>query len=292
MDLNVEIRGQGYPILCLHGHPGSAASMSVFTDVLSQKYQTIAPDLRGYGKSRHRGDFSMEKHLEDLQQLLERYHIEDCLLLGWSLGGILALELAISDLARGEALPSPRLRSSNRRGSGSLRDRKRFRGIILVASAAAPRSNHPPITKKDLIYTAIAGILNYLKPGWLWNINRFGKRSLFRYLIAQQTPEAYKYLASFGVPAYFQTSAAANKALSKAIRNGYNRLDDLQQIDVPCLVLAGECDRHITADSSKKTAQQIKNSQFICYPNTAHLFPWEISQNVLEDVQQWLENYP
>ena len=57
MDLNVEIRGQGYPILCLHGHPGSAASMSVFTDVLSQKYQTIAPDLRGYGKSRHRGNF-------------------------------------------------------------------------------------------------------------------------------------------------------------------------------------------------------------------------------------------
>ena len=272
MDLNVEIRGQGYPILCLHGHPGSAASMSVFTNVLSQKYQTIAPDLRGYGKSRHRGDFSMQKHLEDLQKLLDAYQIEDCLLLGWSLGGILALELAISDLARGEA----------------LRERKRFSGVILVASAASPRSNHPPITKQDLIYTGIAGIINYLKPGWLWNINRFGKRSLFRYLIAQQTPEAYKYLASFGVPAYFQTSAAANKALSKAIRNGYNRLDDLQHIDVPCLVLAGECDRHITAESSKKTAQQIKNSQFICYPNTAHLFPWEIPQQVLQDVQQWL----
>ena len=272
MDLNVEIRGQGYPILCLHGHPGSAASMSVFTNVLSQKYQTIAPDLRGYGKSRYRGDFAMEKHLEDLQKLLDTYQIEDCLLLGWSLGGILALELAISDLARGEA----------------LRERKRFSGVILVASAASPRSNHPPITKKDLIYTGIAGIINYLKPGWLWNINRFGKRSLFRYLIAQQTPQAYLYLASYGVPAYFQTSTAANKALSDAIAHGYNRLEDLQHIDVPCLVLAGECDRHITAESSQKTAQQIKNSQFICYPNTAHLFPWEIPQQVLQDVQEWL----
>ncbi len=272
MDLNVEIRGQGYPILCLHGHPGSAASMSVFTDVLSQKYQTIAPDLRGYGKSRHRGNFSMEKHLEDLQKLLDQYQIEDCLLLGWSLGGILALELAISDLARGEA----------------LRERKRFRGVILVASAASPRSDHPPITNKDLIYTGIAGIINYLKPGWLWNINSFGKRSLFRYLIAQQTPQAYEYLASQGIPAYFKTSAAANEALSNAIRQGYNRLDDLPQIDVPCLVLAGERDRHITADSSEKTAQKIKNSQFICYPNTAHLFPWEIPQQVLQDVQEWL----
>ena len=263
MDLNVEIRGKGAPILCLHGHPGSADSMSVFTEVLSQKYQTIAPDLRGYGKSRHQGNFVMEDHLEDLQKLLARYQIADCLLLGWSLGGILALELAI-------------------------RERQRFRGMILVASAAAPRGDHPPITRQDLVYTGIAGIINYIQPGWSWNINRFGKRSLFRYLVAQQTPEAYQYLARYGVPAYFRTSAAADKALSKAIRHGYNRLDELAKIAIPCLVLAGECDRHITADSSQQTAQQLKHSQFICYPNTAHLFPWEIPQQVLQDVQEWL----
>ncbi|MGK7896306.1 MAG: alpha/beta fold hydrolase [Xenococcus sp. (in: cyanobacteria)] len=263
MNLNVEIRGTGYPILCLHGHPGSADSMSVFTEVLSQKYQTIAPDLRGYGKSRYRKNFVMEEHLEDLQKLLARYQIEDCLLLGWSLGGILALELAI-------------------------RETKRFKGLILVASAAAPRSDHPPITRWDLTYTGIAGIINYLQPGWLWNINHFGKRSLFRYLVAQETPEAYQYLARYGVPAYFKTSAAANRTLSKAIRHGYNRLDELEKIAIPCLVLAGEYDRHITADSSRKTAQQLKNSQFICYPNTAHLFPWEIPQQVLQDVQEWL----
>lgn len=263
MELNVEIRGQGYPILCLHGHPGSAGSMSVFTNILSAKYQTIAPDLRGYGKSRYRKNFVMEEHLDDLEKLLDKYQIEDCLLLGWSLGGILALELA-------------------------MRNPKRFRGLILVASAAAPRGNHPPITTQDLIFTAIAGMVNYLKPGWLWNINLFGKRSLFRYLIAQQTPEAYQYLATEGVPAYFQTSGAANRALNNAIANGYNRLEDLGKIEAPCLVLAGECDRHITAASSEKTAAQIKNSQFICYPNTAHLFPWEIPQQVLQDVQEWL----
>ena len=266
MNLNVEIRGKGYPILCLHGHPGSANSMAVFTDVLSRKYQTIAPDLRGYGKSRYPGNFSMEQHLEDLQQLLEQYCIKDCLLLGWSLGGILALELAI-------------------------RHRERFSGIILVASAAAPRSAHPPVTKQDLIYTGIAGIINYLRPGWSWNIERFGKRSLFRYLLAQQTPAAYDYLARHGVPAYFRTSAAAHQALSHAIAHGYDRLDDLPQIEIPCLVLAGECDRHITADSSQKTAEQMKNARFICYPNTAHLFPWEIPQQVLQDVQEWLMAY-
>ncbi len=265
INLNVEIRGTGYPILCLHGHPGSSASMSVFTERLSQKYQTIATDLRGYCESRFRGNFEMEDHLEDLKQLLDRYQIEHCLLLGWSLGGILALELAL-------AFP------------------KRFKGLILIASAAHPRSSHPNVNWQDLLCTGIAGVVNYLKPSWQWNIDTFGKRSLFRYLVANQTPQAYGYLAKEGVPAYLKTSAAAHRALSQALARSYNRQPDLDRIDVPCLVLAGESDRHITLHSSQETAQSLKNCQWKSYPNTAHLFPWEIPDLVLSDIEQWLDS--
>ena len=264
MNLNVTIQGQGYPILCLHGHPGSSKTMSVFTDVLSQSYQTIAPDLRGYGKSSARGNFQMEDHLHDLQRLLDCYQIDRCLLLGWSLGGILSLELALQD-------PS------------------RFSGLVMVASAAKPRGSHPSISKQDLFYTGVSGIINYFKPGWLWNINNLGKKSLFRYLLAQQTPEAYQYLGKQGTAAYLQMSSAADRALSDAIRNGYNRLPDLERITVPCLVLAGEGDRHITAQSSAETARYLPHARYICYPNTAHLFPWEIPDLVIKDIQQWLE---
>ncbi|MEM1311574.1 MAG: alpha/beta fold hydrolase, partial [Cyanobacteria bacterium P01_H01_bin.153] len=52
MQLQVEKQGAGYPILCLHGHPGSGRCMNVFTEHLSQRFTTIAPDLRGYGDSR------------------------------------------------------------------------------------------------------------------------------------------------------------------------------------------------------------------------------------------------
>ena len=100
MELKTEIRGQGYPILCLHGHPGCAASMSVFTDYLSQQYQTIAPDLRGYGKSRYQQQFQMQDHLTDIIALLDRHQIEQCLVLGWSLGGMIAMELALKQPER------------------------------------------------------------------------------------------------------------------------------------------------------------------------------------------------
>ena len=57
-------------------------------------------------------------------------------------------------------------------------------------------------------------------------------------------------------------------------------------------MLAGEQDRHITADSSQETARHLKNSQWQCYPNTAHLFPWEIPQQLLEDIDIWLATNP
>ena len=265
MSLNVDIKGQGFPILCLHGHPGSSQTMSVFTNHLQQKYQTIAPDLRGYGDSPAEASFLMRDHLNDLEILLNRLAIDECLLLGWSLGGILALELA-------------------------LKFPQRFKGLILIASAAHPRSSHPTVKWQDLCYTGIAGIVNYLKPGWQWNIDTFGKRSLFRYLICQQTPTAYKYLAKEGTPAYLKTSKAAEKALTKAIAEGYNRLEDIQDLALPVLVLAGEEDLHITATASRETAQKLRYCQWKCYPQTAHLFPWEIPERVLEDIDQWLKS--
>ncbi len=265
--LNVYIQGQGFPILGLHGHPGTGRSLSVFTNHLSKRYQTFAPDLRGYGKSRYNGNFDMNDHLIDLEALLDRLQIEKCLILGWSLGGILAMEMA-------------------------LRLPERITGLILVATAAKPLGSHPPITWQDNLYTGIAALLNYIKPSWQWNIETFGKRSLFRYLIQQHTSITYNYIAKEAVPAYLQTSPAATRALYSAIQSGYNRLLDLQQIQCPSLVLAGEKDRHITSDSSFQTAQHLPNSQWQCYPNTAHLFPWEVPQLVLSDIDRWLEEHP
>ena len=266
--LNVHQQGSGYPILCLHGHPGSGSSMSVFTRPLGTQFWAIAPDLRGYGNSRTNQPFQMRDHLTDLEALLDRLQVDECLVLGWSLGGILAMELALK-------LP------------------ERVRGLILIATAARPRGNHPPISWEDNLYTGIASLLNRIQPGWQWNIDTFGRRSLYRYLIQQHTPTAYQYLADEALLAYLQTSTAATRALNEALRQGYNRLPDLIKIQCPCLVMAGEADRHITATASRETAERLPNSRWHLYPDVAHLFPWEIPDQVAGDIQIWLkESFP
>ena len=95
MDLFVREMGDGPAILCLHGHPGCSESLAVFGRSLGQKYRVLMPDLRGYGRSRVRSPFAMADHIEDLLGVLDRRGIDQCLVLGWSLGGIIAMELAL-----------------------------------------------------------------------------------------------------------------------------------------------------------------------------------------------------
>lgn len=251
------------PFLLLHGHPGNAACMQIFAEALQEQFWVLAPDLRGYGSSQVSTPFQMQDHLLDLDRVLEQCRVDQFLVLGWSLGGLIALELA-------------------------LRHPHRVRGIVLVASAARPRGDHPSVTIWDEINTAIASILNWIQPGSPWVIETWGKRSLYRYLIQRHTPEAYRYLASSALPAYFQTSAQAQQALRQALRQRHDRTGAIGSLQMPTLVLAGEQDRHINCGASQETAQILPNSTWISYVHAAHLFPWEIPAQVQQDLQRWV----
>jgi pimeloyl-ACP methyl ester carboxylesterase len=265
--LYTQIQGKGYPMLALHGHPGSGSSLSVFTDYYSQRFRTIAPDLRGYGKTPAPGKFEILDHLEDLVALLDRQGIERTLVLGWSLGGIFAMELA-------------------------LRYPERVSGLILVATAARPWGDHPPISLGDNLLTAAAGLINLALPGWQWNIDTLGKRSLFRHMVQQHTPATYQFLARNAVYAFLKTSPQAYGALNRAVGTGYNRVPDLSKILCPTLMLIGEGDRHINPSASRETAKALPNCEWECYPETAHLLPWEVPEQLRSRIDQWLAAHP
>jgi pimeloyl-ACP methyl ester carboxylesterase len=251
-------------LLCIHGHPGNGNCMQVFSEYFcALGYETLTPDLRGYGKFRVRQSFMMSDHLNDLSSLIqqEQYCDRQFILLGWSLGGILAIELALQ-------FPD------------------RIAGIILIATAAKPRSSHPPVAWHEVANTGLAVLLSWVFPTWQFP-KQLGQRSLLNYLIQTHSDRTYAYIAKYGAPAFLQTSRQATTALSSALRQGYDRTNALAKIAQPCLVIAGASDRHITADSSQETAALLPKSTWICYPQVAHLLPWEIPDRLLADIHAW-----
>ncbi len=200
------------------------------------------------------------------------------LILGWSLGGILAIELAL------RALEMQDPQSANNHNP-------KIAGLILIATAAKPRSSLPKIAWWEYVNLVIAVLLHLLlskvSAKSRWHIDWFGKRSLIKYLIQQHTQTAYDRIATTGAKAYLQTSRHAQMALMQALRQGYDRTDDLAKITIPCLAIAAEHDRHITTASTAETAKLLPDCEFICYPETAHLLPWEIGDRLLADIEAW-----
>lgn len=92
----VEQYGNGKPLIMIHGNGGSIASMSSIIPFFSQQYHVIAIDSRAHGKSIDAEDsISFEMMSDDNAALLQQMHIDSAYVIGWSDGGIIALELAI-----------------------------------------------------------------------------------------------------------------------------------------------------------------------------------------------------
>ena len=98
VDLNYEVTGQGEAVVFLHGYTGSTQDWANQVPVLSPKYQVIALDHRGHGKSAapsREEEYSVPIFADDVFRLLRLLTIRKCCLVGHSLGGFIALEFAL-----------------------------------------------------------------------------------------------------------------------------------------------------------------------------------------------------
>jgi 2-succinyl-6-hydroxy-2,4-cyclohexadiene-1-carboxylate synthase len=95
---HVEVCGEGFPLLLLHGFTGDSSTWTPFCPVWGKHSKLIIPDIIGHGETELTEDinrFKIESAAEDLIFLLDQLEIEQIDLLGYSMGGRLALTLAI-----------------------------------------------------------------------------------------------------------------------------------------------------------------------------------------------------
>ncbi len=85
----------GAPVLVLHGSPGSHDDFGSLARALADRgFEVVAPDLPGFGASSHDvPDYSVRAHAAYALDLLDRLGAEQAHLVGFSMGGGVALEM-------------------------------------------------------------------------------------------------------------------------------------------------------------------------------------------------------
>jgi len=92
--LNVRDRGAGAPTLVfIHGVMCSGALFANQLRSLSSRYRVVAPDLRGHGDSQKvLAGHTVPRYADDLRALFQAIGVERPVLIGWSMGAMVAFE--------------------------------------------------------------------------------------------------------------------------------------------------------------------------------------------------------
>ncbi|MBO7746674.1 alpha/beta hydrolase [Paenibacillus sp. MWE-103] len=133
--LYVEDVGQGRPVVFLHGWPLNGKMWEYQWNVVPKHgYRCIRIDLRGFGRSdAPLGGYSYNRLADDVRVAAEALGLQDATLVGFSMGGAVAIRYIARHAAR------------------------RMRGLVLAAAAAPLATKHPgfPDGRPKAYYDAI-----------------------------------------------------------------------------------------------------------------------------------------
>jgi 2-succinyl-6-hydroxy-2,4-cyclohexadiene-1-carboxylate synthase len=241
ISLHIELSGAGRPLLLLHGFTGSAATWAPHITRLAPHMRTIAVDLIGHGRSDAPPDperYLMRRCVEDLLALLDLLEVERADVLGYSMGGRVALHLAAAAPGRVGALA---LESSSP-------------GIADLAERRAR------ITADEALAEAIE------RDGIAAFVDRWEQLPLF----ASQTA------LPANVRAHLRAQRLQNSAigLANSLRGmGAGRQeslwDRLIDLHIPALLIAGELDAKYCA-IARSMAAALPSAQQVVVPSAGH----------------------
>jgi len=95
VDLHYREAGAGPPLVLVHGLGSCAEDWEYQVPAFAPHFRVICPDLRGHGASRAApGPCTIEQFASDLRQVFRLLEVDNAVVLGISMGGAVALQLA------------------------------------------------------------------------------------------------------------------------------------------------------------------------------------------------------
>lgn len=253
IDVYCEEHGAGQPLLLIMGLAADSTAWMFQIPDFSKEYRTVVFDNRGVGRtSKPPGPYTIRQMADDAAGLLDALRIDRCHVLGVSMGGMIAQELALHhpDRVRGLVLactyPEP----------GADVERQQQLSLAQFGGSLGPDGQ----MKIDLGAIDPLSFFQHLLPT-VFN-PEFIERELMN--LMQVFAGAFQY--GFSMEAILGQVAAAMS---------HKTTDRLHRIKSPTLVITGDADRLIPPGSSDVLAKHIPGAKLVKIPGGSHGFNFE-----------------
>ncbi len=262
INLNKEVYGSGDPILCLHGLGANTYTWRHFITPFSLNNKLILVDLKGFGASPKPYDtnYSIEDHADEIYKIILQDNLTKLTLIGNSLGGGVALLLAIRLCEQ---------------------DPVRLSKLVLIASGGY--EEYLPRYLK-LLRSRLGFLIVYLSPSKL--AAKFVLRACFYNpkKITREQVQAYSgpIISPGGRHALLQTAKQCIPPNIDEI------LAKLKTISVPTLILSGREDRVVPFKVAELLHQAIPNSTLQLMEGCGHIPQEEKPDEAISRISKFL----
>ncbi len=269
--LYVRVVGRGQPALLLHGMGMDSRYWLPFLLPYLHRFRFYLPDFRGAGRSAgirlNQGDI-FQNHMEDVQDIIQHFGLQDFLLAGYSLGGSTALHL----LHRGgfggvrrylhiDQSPCVGNREGWSHGLWGERQEELFGALrrlvnVLAESPQVERLTELPPPARRQTMDTLADTLAQIA----------GKPGLRRTLrVASHWPWLFSRL----VPSTHLGDLRAT--LSSYLSGGHDYRPALAGCEVPVTVLVGMRSDLYHPDGQMSIARQVKQGRVVRFEKSGHV---------------------
>jgi 3-oxoadipate enol-lactonase len=270
IQLYYEEHGSGYPLLLVMGLAADSTGWMFQLPDFAKRYRTIAFDNRGVGRSeKPAGPYSIHQMADDAVGLMKVLGVEQAHIVGISMGGMIAQEIA-------------------------LRNPERVRGLVLGCTYPEPDSS---VEQQRVFAVNQFGGSVSAEGEVRIDVTAINPMMFLQHLLPTVFNQSFidkelpKLIQLFGGAIQHGFSMEAILGQVEAVM-GHNATDRLHQIKAPTLVITGDADRLVPPGNSDILAREIPTAKLVKVPGGSHGFNFETPEIFNREVLSFLDAIP
>jgi pimeloyl-ACP methyl ester carboxylesterase len=231
-------RGRGRPLLLLHGVTMTSRFFERNVDALAEEHRVVAIDFRSHGASpNHEGGHTVAQYARDLRHLIEALDLRDVVLVGWSMGSMVAWDYL-----------------------------RQFRGDHRVAGHVVVSQSPSDLKRDDWEhgFLDVDGLVEFLREAqedWAAALGGFAPAMFMDERSAEELAWMAEEMGKVGA------NAGTAILLDQTFRD-YRA--DLAQVDVPTLLAWGRDEKLVPVSAGEEMARRIPDAELRFFERSGH----------------------